>query len=518
MNISRKFFSARALLPALAAALLVTGCGGGSSPVGDEAVVPPPTQNTGTVGLLFTDRPSDDYSAIKLNVVEAILIGDGGQETLFAGEKPVDLLDLTNFSEPIVFGEVSAGVYTKLRLRIDNLELVPHDGGDSIFPTLPANGKIDLLDPGGLAVFPGRTLLAEVDMDANKSIKITSAGNSGKVKFRPVVKVNFLDGGLPEKLARLEGIVTEIFDDPAGSFLLCDIETPESCVTVITSDGTCLFDDQGLPTDVSALAVDDHVTVIGRYRHDKDDDGDSDSDVDSDSDSDSDMDSDGDSDGDSDSDADSDSDSDSDILGDGGDADSDSHAGRVDVDFEIDALIIEIGGAAEQLKGNVVSEPVDNQFLLVIHDNGDIAVELQDTTKFFDADGEIGPESIVVGANIEVEGVRPDKANPDDPDVIRAALIFVEAEDDEQLSGTISDPPAADTRSFGLMPVEGNDTCVRVDEDADILLVNAATSEVTMGTFDDLAEGQFVDLFGVTAIDGCFEANEVIVDVVDGGT
>ena len=32
--------------------------------------------------------------------------------------------------------------------------------------------------------------LIEIDVDANKAFKITDAGNSGKVNFRPVVKVN----------------------------------------------------------------------------------------------------------------------------------------------------------------------------------------------------------------------------------------------------------------------------------------------------------------------------------------
>jgi hypothetical protein len=35
-----------------------------------------------------------------------------------------------------------------------------------------------------------------------------------------------------------------------------------------------------------------------------------------------------------------------------------------------------------------------------------------------------------------------------------------------------------------------------------------------MGTIDDLAVDQRVDLFGITAADSCFDANEVIVEVV----
>lgn len=405
------------------------------------------------VGLLFTDKPTEEFREINLNVVEAILIGgDDGQQILFAGqEKHINLLDLTNFNEPIIFGEVKSGSYSKLRLVINDLELVPFGDGPSIYPSLPANGKIDLLDQDGFVVLPERTLLIEIDMDANKSIKITGAGNGRKYNFRPVVKVDFMDGGMQDKLARVEGVAKEIFTDPAGSFLLCDIETPDSCIDVTTGSASSIFDDMGLPADFTALMVNDPVVVIGRY--------------------------------------------------------------NVENDVVLEALVLEIGGTAEQVNGSVVSDPMDNEFLLLADDGTDLVVELQIGTKYFDANGEISADSVVIGSNVEIEGVKPAKADPDDPDLIRAALVFVEANDDEQISGTIIEPLDAADRSFGLTLTEGGDTCVRVDEAADILLVDESASEVTMGTVEDLALGQSVDLFGTTAVDECFDANEVIVEV-----
>ena len=437
-------------LPALmlVASFLVAACGGSSADK-DPAT---PTPATGTVALLFTDKPTDEFSAIKLDVVAATLIGDQGQQMLFSDVKSIDLLDLTNFNEPVIFGNVAAGNYTKLRLKIDNLELVPKDGGASVFPALPANGKIDLLQPEGFAVFPGRTLLVEIDMDANKSIKITSAGNSGKYNFRPVVKVHFMDGGLPNKLARIEGIVSSIPADPAGNLRICDVDVADNCVDILTDSDTSLFDDMGLATDFGSLAANDQVVVIGRY------------------------------------------------VVDG-------------TDIALGAIIVEIGGNAEQVKGEVVSEPMDSEFLMLLDDGTDTVVELQPGTKYFDIDGELTADAIVLGADLEVEGVRPAKADPADPDFIRAALVFVEAKDDEQLSGTIIEPLDAVARSFGLATAAG-DTCVRIDPDADVLLVNEAASEVTMGTIDDLAVDQNVDLFGITATDSCFDANQVIVEVV----
>jgi len=442
-------FKAHRLAVAFVVSLILAACGGGSSgtdPV--DNTVPQPT--TGTVGLFFTDAPTDYFKEINLNVTQAILIGgDDSQQVLFDGYEPIDLLNLTNYNEPIIFGEVDAGTYTKLRLVIDGLELVPHEG-DPIYPKLPANGKIDLLDQNGFDVLPGRTLMIAIDMDANKSIKITQTGNAMKYNFRPVVKVQIMDAGLPDKLARVEGSVAEIYDDPAGSFLLCDIDTPESCVTVATSGDTSIFDDAGLGTEFSTLEVNDMVVVIGRY--------------------------------------------------------------TTEPDIVLNAVVLEIGGTATQIQGNVVTAPADSQFLVITVDGRDLTVELQPETKYFDANGEITADAIVLGSDVEVEGVEPPKADAADPDLIRAALVFVEAEDDEQLSGTIIEPIDADERSFGLS-TESGDTCVRVNVDADILLVDAENATVTIGEFADLAVDQSVDLFGMTAEDSCFDANEVIVEV-----
>ena len=494
------------------------GCGGGGGSTSPDTTVNPPVQTieTGTVGLLLTDAATDELSAINLEVTEAILIGGMGQQTIFSGNKIINLLDLTNYVEPIVFGEAQAGSYSKIRLRIASLELVDKTTGESTFPKPPANGKIDLLARGGFAVFPGRTLLIEIDMDANNSIHIVGTG-SGKYQFRPVVKVKIMDGGLPAKLARIEGEVAEIFDDPAGRFLLCDFEIKEDCIIVNIAEGGSIFDAEGLPVSFGEMVVGDPVVAIGALRHEDDDDGDSDSDVDSDSDSDSDMDTDGDSDGESDSDADSDSDSDSD-TGNDSDSDSDSDEGRVDVDVELDAIVVEIGGNASQVKGVVSSAPDDQgQFRMTIEKDETVVVQLQEGTKVFGHDGELGPDAIVEGISVEVEGVIVKPELESDPNLIRAALIIIS--DDvtvEKLTGTIAEPVDPENMSFNLATEDG-DRCVELTEDAEITLVSqgqdGAVSE--MGEFSDLAAGQSAAVMGQFSMGGCFQADEVIVEQDD---
>ena len=455
--------ASRARMPILAfvSSLVLAACGGGADTAPQPVVQPPPQPTSGIVGLVITDNPTEMFSAINLDIEQAILIGeDDGQLLLFEGPRQINLLDLTNYSEPVLFEQVDAGVYTKLRLILNNLELVSMDGTESWYPNLPGNGKVDLLDQDGFAVLPGRTLIIEVDIDANKSIKVTGAGNSGRYQFRPVVKVDILDGGLQDKLARVEGFAAEILDDPAGSFRLCHAIEVDNCIDIRTGEGTSGFDIDGLPTDIASLMMDDPVVVIGRYNWD-------------------------------------------------------DNSG----DIWLDAIIVEIGGTAVQVKGNVVSDPVAGEFLMQKYDDASIVVALQDGTRYFDSVGEIGPEYIVLGTDLEIEGVIPPKAAEEDPDVIRAALVFVMPEDADQLSGTIADEPDSETRSFMLTPGVGNDVCVNVAEDASVLLVDVANAEVTTGDFSSLAMDQMVDLFGTApdSSEGCFMADEVIVEVVEAG-
>ena len=462
--------SARMSFLLLATAFLLPACGGGSGAAPHTAATPPvATASTGTVVLLLTDAPIDELSAINLDVTEATLIGDTGQQLLFSGNKTINLLDLANFDQPIVFGEVEAGSFTKIRLRIENLELVDKNTGMSTFPSLPANGKIDLLDQNGFAVFPGRTLLAEIDMDANKSIHIVGTG-SGKYMVRPVVKVKFMDGGFPEKLARLEGVVAEdMFDPAAGKFLLCHAEDSESCIVVNVGEDTCVFGPDGMPVGIDTLVVGDTVVAIGRFRHEDDDDGDSDSDD-----------------------------------------------GRVDMDVELDALVIEIGGNAAQVKGVVLGEPDDNgKFELGVGEDTTMTVQLQDTTKIFGKDGLFDPTALLVDTVIAVEGVVETSDNPDVNDLIWAALIFVDDKDEvESLSGTIAPDPDPDTESFILI-TDGGDVCVELLEEAEITLVSQ-DADGTMsenGDFSDLKAEQSVEVFGHSGVGGCFQADEVVVDL-----
>jgi hypothetical protein len=444
---------------ALAASIFLSACGSGSS-TNEEPAANEPQSTTGTVVLLLTDKPTDDLSEINVALEGAVLIGGDdadGQQVLYElgpDEQPQthNILDLQHFNTPIALAEVQPGIYTKLRLLISDIELVDLEGNTLPNVSLPANGKIDLLDPSGIEILPGRTLILLVDLEADKSFMAVGAGRSGHYNFRPVVKAEFMPGDSDEfpadlDLARVMGTASNI-DFDADTFTLCSVETPDNCVNVATDSITSIFGADGAAALFDDTLMDmDPVTVIGTY--------------------------------------------------------------SLDGGILLNAVLLEIGGTAEMVSGKVVSEPDEGQFLLLTNPETDAetAVQLQDGTLFFDTLGQLGPEAVVLGADLDIEGAF-------DTDLLRAALVFVSPPADDQLSGSIS-AIAEDGTNFTLT-TDSSDFTVTLTEDAYILLVNVTDSEVTMGTFEDLYVSQVVDVFGTdisTETESLFEANEVIVDV-----
>jgi hypothetical protein len=444
---------------ALAASLFLGACGGGSS-TNEVPAANEPLPTTGTVVLLLTDKPTDELSEINIGLEGAILIGGedvDGQQVLYeleAGEQPQthNILDLQHFNTPIALAQVQPGIYTKLRLLISDIELVDLEGNSLPNVALPANGKIDLLDPSGIEILPGRTLIVLVDVEADKSFMAVDAGNSGHYNFRPVVRAEFMPGDADEfpaglDLARVMGTASNI-DYDADTFTLCSVEAPDNCIDVATDLTTSIFGPTGATAMFDDTLMDmDPVTVIGTY--------------------------------------------------------------SLDDGILLNAVLLEIGGNAEMVSGKVVSEPDEGQFLLLTNPvtEAETAVQLQDGTLYFDDLGQLGPEAVVLGADLGIEGVV-------DVDLLRAALVFVSAPDDAQLSGSIS-AIAEDGSNFTLTTDSG-DVTVTLTDTAYILLVNVTDSEVTMGMFENLYVGQVVDVFGTdisTDTESLFEANEVIVDV-----
>jgi uncharacterized protein DUF4382 len=264
--------------------ILLGSCGGGGG--GGSGATAGVSAEPATVGLVITDAITDEWDEARATITQVSLIGDGGQEILFSGEKTVDLLSLREHLKLFVVKPgVRPGYYSKIRLQIKELVLVKNN--DAAPPTLqpvkvPSN-KVDLNPQGTFHIAPGSVVFASLDWDMEKSLKFTETG-SGKWIMRPVIFANI--GSKPafkKGLVRLFGTVQTVATD-FSSFRLCSSEGPaplpsaetgkDFCIDVLVDARTGLFDETGKPRAIGTLTPKEPLTVFGWLRLTHGDDGD----------------------------------------------------------------------------------------------------------------------------------------------------------------------------------------------------------------------------------------------------
>lgn len=483
-----------------AAIVALTGCGGAGTTDNPTLQTPDSSNSatTGTVGIFLTDAPTDRFDKVLFQVTQVDLLGSGPPVTVFQGDVTVDLRQLEDSGELLSLTDnVAPGTYSKLRMYVEDIVLVDVDSDgetilEEIHPKIPANGKIELNPRGPLMVAAGETLLLQIDVDAEKSIKYHETGN-GEWRFRPVIFVKSGDADDFGRLTRMYGRIDEINSEEM-SFRLCqtellsddddddddsddndyDYDDGENCAHVSVLADTGLFGDTGDPVDFAALADGDFVTVAGLVRNKDDDESEKDEDND-------------------------------------------------DESFNIDAVVVMQGesGTFRPYKGRV-NEGLDvstGEFTIDldrdqgIETDGALLSLFQDGTRVFDKHGRpLDPGAIAADVRGSFEGrlVLSDT----DPDVLKTALIVLDMAPpgDGVLRGEIA---TFDDDGFVLMTDMG-DRCVETEDDTEVFLIrpddgNGIRSE--RGTLEDLAAGQSVDVYGEEEDDGCFEAETIIVDL-----
>lgn len=455
--------------------LLLGSCGGGGG--GGTAS----SQGAGTVALLLTDAPADNFDEININVRRAELLSDSGRVTIFQGDRTFNLLDLTDARMFAVRDGAPAGTYSKIRLTLGSIQLVDYNGTDDpaddivFYPKLPGNGKLDLNPRGDFTVVPGETLVLQLDMDANKSIHIVQKGSRQDYEFRPVVFVDVVSDAFHDRYIKVHGTVQNI--DPADrEFDLCDTSIPvridedsndttrSGCIEVEVNDTTSLFGVDGKPAAFSDLAEGEEATVFGRLRYDTTDD-----------------------------------DSDHEIQ-----------------DRVLVAALIELGpeGAFQKLSGQAASSvSSDDQFLLDV-DPGQglttplqLTVQLQAGTRLINRRGEVlDGAAIDTGRLLSVRGVLDVGT-----ETLFASLVVIDTDSNIRLTGTVGSNPDGSC-GFTLMTASG-DRSIRTDATTGVFLVSATASgsESLQISVGDLSAGQAADVYGSQAVDGCFDADTIIV-------
>jgi hypothetical protein len=480
------------LLAALVALLANVACesggdGDGGGGGGSASAGPAP----GSVAVVLTDGPVDPraFEHIYVTYVAIVLIGEPGQVTIFEGRETVDLRDLEDVSKLVTVGrEVPAGFYSKIRLEIEEIELVPADGSPPIKLSEAPNKlppKIDLNPQEQFEVRPKKLLLVQIDIVAGESLHIVETGREDKYQFRPVVFVDILTGPVPGKLVLLEGTVRDV-DDAEGTFDLCgshpvsrpkggDRETeypddvPEDedddhCVEIVTLDSgnkTSFFEDDGSPAAFDAVDDGDDASVLGRFRREEDD----------------------------------------------------------GEDLVFIAEVVQLGNplALDGSAASVVGP--DDRFLLDLDPGQPIAsddplpVLLQQGSKVFTRRGlPLAPSKIEVDDPIRATGVF-DRTD----DELKAAFVMVDvmAADRDRIEGVIDeDPEDGGALLQVLTETDPDPVCVEVPEDAKVFRISVEEGEGSAEAIDrsELARGDRVNVFGEKGIepDECFLAETVI--------
>ncbi|HMA52833.1 MAG TPA: DUF4382 domain-containing protein, partial [Acidobacteriota bacterium] len=248
----RRFFSFFALLAVLAAGLgLVTSCniiGGGAS------------GGTGSLKLLMTDDPTEDWTEVTVHFLSASLHRRGSETwesfwTASASDPAsgkVNLVDLSGVTDILNAGAIKAGSYDRLKLvlntstQADSMNLITADG------TVIKPENITVVDPSGtgeiridlapdLVVEADKNNILGIDFDLAHPLSIVNL--DGKV----VISLKVRHKALPRDLgsiqfARTLGDITEATANPDGTAAFT-IKTLQGALVEFNGDGNTIYVD-----------------------------------------------------------------------------------------------------------------------------------------------------------------------------------------------------------------------------------------------------------------------------------
>lgn len=477
----------RALSLGLIAALSLA-CGEGDIVTGGVRVNLPaggsPTGGglLGGFAIVLTDAPleADRFEQILVTLTKIVLIGDSGEFPVFDDPrgKTVDLRELEDVGELVtVARKVPIATFEKIRLIVKEMELVPADGGPSIFPKLPP--KLDIQPRRKIALKPGRNLFVEIDFDAGNSVHLVEA--NGKVIVRPVILADVLGGAATRKQVLLQGVVREL-DLVEDDFLLCrshsvsrprdgervtehgdDFDWDEAddrkdfCARVFVDEDTSVFDEAGDSADLDVLAEGESASVLGRFA-----------------------------------------------------------STAYDV-LAFRANVIQDGppGTARAIDGVVLTAAADYRFEMSVDDaqgfppGTGLVVELQEGARIFSRRGrELDVDDIQPGTPVRAVGVLP----PDADDFLKASVVVLDLHA-MQVKKTFGRIGSIDDDFRLEVDTLRGTRCVDVPASADVFAVDADYEGGSFSRIDrsELAVGDLVASFGATdASDGCLDAHKVI--------
>lgn len=235
----------------LAAVGLATSCniiGGGAS------------GGTGSLKLLITDDPTEDWTEVTVRFLSASLhrTGSEGWEEFWTANASdpasgkVNLIDLSGVMDILNAGAIKAGAYDRVKLVLDtstqpdSMKLVTADG------TVIQPGDITVVDPGGageikvdlspnLVVEPDKNNILAIDFDLAHPLSIVDL--DGKVVINLKVRHKALPRNLDAiQFARAIGDVAEATANADGTAAFT-IKTLQGALVEFNGDGATIYAD-----------------------------------------------------------------------------------------------------------------------------------------------------------------------------------------------------------------------------------------------------------------------------------
>jgi hypothetical protein len=257
------------------ATIVATGGGGGGGGGGSSSS----SSGPGSVAVLVADGPADDFDSITICVSEVSLIPpeESGRSpvVIFRTDPPdcheINLLEYRDRDFLLTLNRrVPPGTYAKVRMKVEDIVSQGGPCGSGWDIKLPS-GRIDLNPRQLFEVRSGEILSVRLDIDANKSINLHPAGNSGKCIFRPVVFVDIEPMKIRQRCPlSVRGTIIEVIDrndDGIVEGFKLNLGGRRGVLDVRLTRDTVVFDDEGLPLPSFATTDDlvrgDNVWVRG---------------------------------------------------------------------------------------------------------------------------------------------------------------------------------------------------------------------------------------------------------------
>jgi len=238
---------------------LLAGCGGGG---GDGSSA---TAQTGTVAIFIKDGPADQFEHIWVTISQVELLPVSGSPMVIYDNPSgcrIDILDYRNEDFLLkIRRDVPAGQYSKIRLRVSDIELSPVSTDTEV--KLPS-GKIDLNPREPFTVEPGGNLTIRLDIDANKAIHVHPS-RPDRYIFRPVIFVDIVSGFPANMCPKIvHGIIDKLMQEGGQTTgFVMTLDDNRGTLDVKLNADTDIFLSYGEFGEASDLAVGQEVRVRG---------------------------------------------------------------------------------------------------------------------------------------------------------------------------------------------------------------------------------------------------------------